>query len=500
MLHSAFCGKVASRIPPDGQVHGAMSLFTSSRMGPRSRAALVSLSLACVALGLRVAASRGALWLDEIWSLNWATRISSPVQILTTVQHDNNHFLNTLYLFLLGSGWPWFTYRLLSVAAGVATVLVAGWIGLRRGRLEQVVAMVLTASSYLLVHYSSEARGYALIVFFSFASYQCLHRFLETQHRVWGGLFTLCSILGFLSHVAFAQVFIALMFWSVAGYFSDSELPVLRARSLGWCLGIPICVFGLLYLLNLRHMTLGGGPEYSMPAILLEAMSLTVGGPQGGVAAVIATLLWLAGVAFGFREIRSGSCGEWRFFAVVLLVPVLQVLVAQPPFLFVRYFLLASAFSLLLLSFALAAWIRRRGLRGGLAVTAITLFVLANSVHCVQLLRLGRGQYREALQYMASTVSSDPVRFASDHPHGNEILIDYYSQYIMPRRTFIHERAVDWVHQPPHWLILHRYVTWHEEPAPREYRVDNVTYQLRREFDCAMLSGWRWRCYQLQPN
>jgi hypothetical protein len=74
----------------------------------------------------------------------------------------NNHVLNTLYLWALGpklvSDYP---YRLLSVACRIVTLAVLAWIPSRRAAIDGLFALVLAGSSYPLVLYWSEARGYA---------------------------------------------------------------------------------------------------------------------------------------------------------------------------------------------------------------------------------------------------------------------------------------------------------------------------------------------------
>ena len=104
-----------------------------------------------VASGLvRFSAALGDFWLDEIWSWNWSWSIAGTVltsdwDILTKIHHDNNHYLNTWFIYLLGPDRHWIVYRLPSVIAGIGTVAVAGLIGNRHGKLEAVTAMLLTA-------------------------------------------------------------------------------------------------------------------------------------------------------------------------------------------------------------------------------------------------------------------------------------------------------------------------------------------------------------------
>ena len=84
------------------------------------------LAVFLAAAALRSIAVFNDLWLDEIWSLNLSLLVSSPVEILTKLTHDNNHPLNTFYLWTLGEQHALEPYRLLSLATGVASVGLMG--------------------------------------------------------------------------------------------------------------------------------------------------------------------------------------------------------------------------------------------------------------------------------------------------------------------------------------------------------------------------------------
>lgn len=132
-------------------------------IGARQRHVLFYLGICAGALALRVAGAQGDLWLDEIWSLAHVDG-GSPIDVFTSIHHDNNHHLNSLWLVLVGSHQPPMLYRVPAVAAGTATVLLLA--SMRPGGR---VAAVLAASSSFLVHYDSEARGYALAALFCVA-------------------------------------------------------------------------------------------------------------------------------------------------------------------------------------------------------------------------------------------------------------------------------------------------------------------------------------------
>ena len=71
------------------------------------------------------------------------------------------------------------------------------------------------AFSYPMILYSSEARGYALAIFFALLAFIAL-RAGDPARRGAIPVFWLSVTLGFLSHLTFAHVYFALLAWSIA--------------------------------------------------------------------------------------------------------------------------------------------------------------------------------------------------------------------------------------------------------------------------------------------
>ena len=134
----AACSSISARSP------------AISRAVPLSGRLLVLIAVLLIAAAaiLRIRAAHNDLWLDEIWSLNLLQIVSSPLGVLTSLHYDNNHYLTTLWMFLLPGRGNWWGYRIPSVIGGIGTVVVGGLIGYRRSRVNAVILMVLTAFSY----------------------------------------------------------------------------------------------------------------------------------------------------------------------------------------------------------------------------------------------------------------------------------------------------------------------------------------------------------------
>jgi hypothetical protein len=259
---------------------------------------------------------------------------------------------------------------------------------------------------------------------------------------------------------------------------------------------MPFTLAAVLWKTQWSAMVLGGGPPYSLAAQLWEAAARSVGGPPSGWGSIVAGSIAAAVAAFGLTRMTAHRLGAW--IAVAMLLPILQVLTARPPFLFVRYFLVTVLLAQLALAVALS-WLYRRG-RWGRVIYAclLTGYVVANVLQTGHLIRMGRGQCRAALEFMASSTSVSPVRISSDHNAGIGTLVDFYAPSVRPADTFQYVEGQRWPREGPHWLVLHRDPgTRDDAPVPR-LRIEGHEFRLTRQFACAPLSGWEWVCYRNQ--
>ena len=83
------------------------------------------LGLTFAGLLLRLFCARGDLWLDEIWSEQNLEKIHNVGEIFWGISQDNNHFLNSLWLWAVGPNAPPVLIRLASIVCGTLTIPVA---------------------------------------------------------------------------------------------------------------------------------------------------------------------------------------------------------------------------------------------------------------------------------------------------------------------------------------------------------------------------------------
>ena len=166
---------------------------------------------------LRLICARGDLWLDEIWSLQNLASVHRADEIFYAVSQDNNHFLNSLWLFIVGPQAPPQIIRLASIILGTLTIPVAAKLALRIGRAAALAAAALVAFGTIFVHYGSEARGYAGFLLMLFCAAEALERCLEdsTAAKPRAG-FALAVGFGSLFHIAMIEAAVILVVATMA--------------------------------------------------------------------------------------------------------------------------------------------------------------------------------------------------------------------------------------------------------------------------------------------
>jgi hypothetical protein len=455
--------------------------------------------LVAAAAFLRYRGAQNDLWMDEFWSLNLAKGISSPLAVLTSIHHDNNHYLNTLWMVLMPGHGNWWGYRIPSILAGTGTVIVAGLIGNLRGRINALILMLLTTFSFFLVLYSSEARGYSAEVFFAFLSFFFMDRFLQTRKAWLGILYSGCILLGVLSHLAFILFYMVMIAWSAYRLFPRRSNFRQFAFQMFYCHAFPAAFLAWLYMVDLRVQTTGGGRiKFSVPETFGEALTWACGG-QGGTAMVVCL------VVVGVLAFAYGSRVQWRLrpdswiwpVGVTIFFPLLFVLIYQMPSVYVRHFIISMAFLLVLISICLTS-LFERGRAGQVAcLILLASFVGANAWHTRKLFIFGRGSYSEAIRYIQQNSSGNVVTIVGDHPFRIPFTLSFYSSLAKMQKELRYFNIGEWPAGGPEWIIFHKPPEEDDSAAPPPYVNDaeGKRYALAKDYPIAPFSGLHWFIY-----
>jgi hypothetical protein len=455
-------------------------------------AVAIALMLAVV---LRFWASFDQFWLDEIWSWMMAIQLRSPVEIITRLHHDNNHHLNTLVLYLFGKDAPFYLYRLPAVLAGIGTVLLCGWVARAWSRPAAVAATLLTGCSFLLIEYSSEARGYAYLMFFTMASFAAMQASLDRPRAIWDVLFGGCAVLGFLSHLTYLFAYVALVAWSVwRRVHRDGWLSSRHAVPFLFQILIPSGFLVFLYFIDLRHLQIGGGDAIPIWTVIAQAISVAFGGPLGGAATVaVALAVSFVGVLALVLLYRTGSDLWVPMLTGILIVPVVVEVVTRPRSPYPRYFLVSMLLLQLLISWFLG-WLWRWRAGKVVCVLALAIMLGGNAVLTARLLQYGRGDYEAAVRYMLEQTVGDRVTIASDHDFRNKTVLAFYLARIGDGGRAGYYDYGNWPPEGPEWVVLHNF-DQHFSPASGIKDDHGNTYEFVRVFPYAGLSGFNWALY-----
>jgi hypothetical protein len=472
---------------------------------PSLNKTMLAMAVASFVVGavVRVLAAQNDLWFDEVWTLQLLReRVHSFGDVFTNLKHSNNHHLCSLWMWLVGQNASALVYRLPFVLASIGTVVLAGFIAARRSWLEGCIAVILTSWSYLLIHFGTEARGYSLAIFFALLAWYALQQFGQRRSWIWTIVFWSAVVLGFLAHLEFAVCFAGLVGWALWRFARHRPKWRQAVLDLFALFTVPVVLLLAFYFVAVRGMEVGGGPEYQVTPLLIETASYMLGGPASGAAAGIAALLAVASIYVVLVYLMFERDDRWIFYAVVIVVSLAVIAIQRPEQLYVRYFMISVAVSLVLLSSGYAALLRRGVARLCIGITLLAVFVAGNAVNTGNLLRFGRGQYLAALRFMEKNSDGREVVITSDHDFRNAMLVNYYKRYL-ERPDYI--RYVDgpaldeeYVRTKgaslgAEWLILHRF-DLREKPERVTDHFGNK-YQLTTIYRYSDLSGWNWLLY-----
>lgn len=385
--------------------------------------ALLLAGITLLGLILRLWSARGGLWVDEAWSAVMVERARTPLGIFTTINHDNNHHLNSLWMWLVGYGAPPLALRTLSIATGTAMILVAAAIGAQRSACHALVAAALFAVSPIMVDYGSEARGYMPMLLALMTMIWLVLRWLSAadDERVPRWRLALLATLGLLSQLTMLFGICAIALWVAVA------LRVRHGGDRGARLTIHLLLPTIVATAAVFALVLGaasasptgmqvGDYVAFSPSTMGQALVVMVAASIGGLAAPT----WIAGVATIALAvalvlvIRRRDPAAIFYLAAIIGLPlglaVLRVGNTGMP----RYFLLSSLALVLLLAGLLADGLRKTHAIRYVSAILLAAIMLASIRDDLSQAALFRGDTGAAITAMAAI-----------SPTGASVLVDH---------------------------------------------------------------------------
>jgi hypothetical protein len=443
-------------------------------------------------LGLRIAGALGDLWFDEIWSFALLQPLTSIDQVFWRINHDNNHFANSAYLYLVGPDVSPLLQRALSVLLGAATIVAAAAVASRGGRAAMVATALLFAVSYPMVHYGSEARGYVGLVLFTLLAVSALERVLEGRGSRW--VLALAVLLGFLFHLTTAASVAVLVVWAAWRIWKreDGGFGAVN-REIGGVFGpaffavLPLaaCVMGGSLLFGFK---VGGVSPFSLASF------------ETGYGGLIVQLFGLPGWTPGWLAIAAAwvavGLGAWlapdRRSSLYLIgiagLPLLMVAARLPNLEFSRYFLVSGMLLLLWTGEMIGRGVAAGGLGRVAAVALLAATLAASAGSLERFFEYGRGSYRPMVERMTR---EGPAAYVSNQELRTVMTVDFFASRLGREARFVPRQ--EWCSGRAEWLILDGEI----EPSPSVRPADCAPAYDRVESSRPWsFSGVAWALYR----
>ena len=331
---------------------------------------------------------------------------------------------------------------------------------------------------------------FSLTSFFLFQDYWQRRKFWKL------GLFWTSVALGLLSHFTFIYVYLSLVVWSFVHKGEDRKNRLWTWIELLKCHIIPILCIILLYVAFLKHMTVGGGPEYNAFEVMRRTLLLALGAPEKGFLKILGVASGFAAFLWGIISMQRENSDLWVFYlSVLLLAPAFVLIVDCPKYLYFRYFLVCFPFLYLLLSHILAHSYRQSNLGKIFYIVVLLLFGIGNIQKTSGLLTLGRGNYLDAVCYLAENTKGEKILVGSDHDFRNKMVLSFYERFLPSEKRLVYLDKSNWPENGPQWLIMHSQEIGFVPPTRIKDRQER-TYTLVRSFPYSGISGWHWFVYR----
>lgn len=473
----------------------------ASANGPSMRASgLTAFAIVAAGAGLRVAMGFESFWLDEAWSWALAREAASALHVLTGFRLDNNHPLNTLYLYAVGGAGDsvhWIVLRIPSLIAGVLSLGLLFRLGDRFGRGAAGIALLLASASFPLVSASAQARGYAPAILFGLLYVGGTWELAERRPALAALGLAAAAMLGVLAHPTFVYAMSGAVAWTVVRQHARGGGLVRAGLRAARVHGAALLVTGGLGWALYAGIRIGGGMEYDRAVVLRQAIAQLLALPRRGqltwVASVALALLLLLGIR---RLLRAGDRAGLAFFVVCLAAaPAAVILVADPELLYARYLLAAFPWAYLLVAIGLAGLWERGGAARGLAGLVTALIVGSNLLHAARVLAVGRDDYLETLAWIDRRSPGPVLEIGSDHDFRNGTLLRFYAPRVPSGRRVDYVRRTAWPPDGPEWYLRHDWKAGHD-PEPRIEPVPGLVYERVQSFEHGPGDGFQWFVYR----
>lgn len=437
--------------------------FLDSRAGEHAVFAVTAIS--ALALLLRVLAANGELWLDEIWSLTLISGLQRWSDVFWRISHDNNHFLNSLWLWIAGADAAVLTRRALSIALAAASVPAAAWAVARHGIAASLCAALLAALALPLVEHGSEARGYAGLALCAFLATGAFLRAMKTSERHWAWIMAAAAGTGALFHLtAIALLAVLGLAFLIDSFSRGMALRQTIDRGIGLFLPSALAFLPALAALTAGvqsqgRFSVGGISPFSLESFTqgFGGMLMQMGGLQGfsgpeaalpgwagllalAIIAIVAVALWWSG--------RLPPLSAGLALSALVILPAIMAAMRMPNLEFPRYFLVPACVLIVLAAMGFAGLWRNAGAGRVAAVALLALWGGGQAIAVARFISEGRG---ERLPHVTRIAASGDARYTTNSPFRVPMIAGFLASEA--KLSIQHVEPAAFCANPPLWFI-----------------------------------------------
>ena len=465
------------------------------------------IAITLIGFVMRVLGARHELWLDEIWTLRLLDNISSWHEIFWNIPYNNNHPLNSLWLWYVGKDAHPILQRLASILLGTATIPIVA-LSIRRHASEAagVAAALIFACGHIFVHFGSEARGYAGLVLMTVLCADAADRLIaQPQRRALAFRFALFAALGSFFHLTMI-VSIGVIWMAATAIVLTSQARIhdkwlaIHALTIASMEGVlpAIASIGIAGHLN-GYLFIGDQQPFSF-IHLAEGLAGAARSTLGLSAALpdVPTLLIVAGLAIPALFVSTPRMRAISAVAIFLL-PALESWWQPANLYYPRFHLPAAVFLALLASVGLGALWDCGGWRKLLAAMLALAGLLGHATFISDLFLSGRGAYEAAVMKM---LKDGPASFDGNFHFETGLVVQFHVARLGKVGPAL--ALVDWkCGTEPTWYV----VTQSPDkavPLAEEMQFGPEScparFQLVEHYPSARLSGYNWSLYRHSPQ
>jgi hypothetical protein len=470
---------------------------------------------AVLGLILRISISGWPLWNDEIWSLQNLQGIDHFWQIFWAISHDNNHTLNSLWLFLaqpLSENPTWL--RAPSILAGMLTIPVMARLGGRHGAASAIAAATFVGFSFFFTILSVEARGYAEAILATAIGYDALERAIENPKGNSRVRLALAVGVGLFCHLGFVvatTMFGLAVVCETLRRTRDLRAGLTASFTILWPTAfatIPAIACFLVGYLTVGFRFGSLQPFTSIAGLfgLSDLVRLIFGLPHDAGMRLAITVVAPFAVMFAIFRIAPRD-RRTAYFLFLIVVPVIVFVVRPPNVIFARYYFSSAVFLALLVADCFGALWYSGGLKRSLA-TAVLMASVAGG--CQQTFAFVRDQQHAWPEALETIRASGHLRFAGIYLVGhskkiaffgqdksNQHEIYYFNQKHSPQVELAEPSS--YCADAPSWLILGNAPRDAVSPQVLSIGGDlcHISYTWTGVFDATDVGDERWALYQL---